>query len=81
MPSYHLHRTMRHASSGGGRAFARDTIDAPDLASAIGIATARIATAPHLLLTSAILTALSGAILWSASNLLDEEARLLPTMS
>ena len=81
MPSYHFHRMMRFTCGKPGTAFERDIIVADDLASAIHEAMARTATPPGLVLTSATLSAGSGAILWSANALEADASRLLPTMS
>ena len=81
MPSYHFHRMMRFSCGKAGTAFERDIIVASDVASAIGQAVARTTTPPGLVLTSATLSAGSGAILWTAEALEADRNRLLPTMS
>ena len=81
MPSYRLHRLMRFTSGKPGTAFERNTIVADDLASAIDEAMSRTETPPGLVLTSATLSAGSGAVLWSANVLEADANRLSPTMS
>lgn len=65
MPLYHLHRTMQFACGKHGKAFERDAFDAADLWAAIDIALARTTTPPGLDLTSLLLCASSGAMLWT----------------
>ena len=81
MPSYHLHRMMRFTCGKDGTAFERDVIVAADVTSAIGEAISRTGTPPGLVLTSATLSARSGAILWSAKAPEADANRLFPTMS